>query len=121
MPLKVVEEGGLKLVEGEPNQPFMTSVDDSSLLLEACFSNQTRATLLYSENLPNAFFDLSSGQAGAILQHLRNYGVRLAVVCVPGTVRFSSRFGEKVAEERQGPYFGLFETRSAALEWLGGS
>ena len=43
---------------------------------------------------------------------------RLAVVCPPGRVRFSSRFGEMVAEERRGRYFGLFETRSVAWEWL---
>jgi hypothetical protein len=36
------------------------------------------ADVLYSENLPPAFFDLSSGVAGAILQKLRNYKIRLA-------------------------------------------
>ena len=46
------------------------------------------------ENLTPAFFDLSSGEAGAILQKLRNYGIRLAVVCPPGRVLMSSRFGE---------------------------
>jgi hypothetical protein len=34
-------------------------------------------------------------------------------------VKFSSRFGEMVAEERRGPHFGLFDTRAAAREWLG--
>lgn len=73
--------------------------------------------LLYASNLSAGFFDLSSGEAGAILQRLRNYGVRLAVVCPPGSVQFS-RFGEMVAEERRRPDFGVFETRDAACEWL---
>jgi hypothetical protein len=96
----------------------MASADDARLVLEACFSDGVDAAILYAENLPGAFFDLSSGQAGAVLQKLRNYRVRLAVVCPPGSVQQSSRFGEMLAEERQGRDFGLFETRSAAWEWV---
>ena len=119
MELIAIEEGGVKVVEGQPDTPFMASADDVDSVLEGCFSNGTRAALLYAENLPAAFFDLSSGQAGAVLQKLRNYGVRLAVVSRPGRIQASSRFGEMVAEERRGRHFGLFETRDAAREWLG--
>ena len=55
---------------------------------------------------------------GEVLQKLRNYRVRLAVVCPPGTVRFSSRFGEMLAEERRLPHFGVFDTRDEAVAWL---
>ena len=119
MDLTAVEESGVKVVEGLPDTPFMSGADDVGLVLEACFSTGTHAALLYAENLPAAFFDLSSGQAGAVLQKLRNYGVRLAVVARPGRIQVSSRFGEMVAEERRGRHFGLFETRDAAREWLG--
>ena len=78
----------------------------------------SHAALLYAPNLTAEFFDLSSGQAGSILQKLRNYGLRLAVICPQGTVRFSSRFGEAAAEERRGGYFAVFDTRAQALEWL---
>jgi hypothetical protein len=118
MELTLVEEDGVKAVEGQPGRPFLSGADDIGLVLEACFSAGTRAALLYAENLPAAFFDLSSGQAGAVLQKLRNYGVRLAVVAQPGRTQVSSRFGEMVAEERRGRHFGLFETREAAREWL---
>src|SRR5262245_20873169 len=114
MELTVIEEAGVTVVEGQPDMSFMSDAHDAVRVLEACFSNGARAALLYAENLPAAFFDLSSGQAGAILQKLRNYGVRLAVVSRPGRVRASSRFGEMVAEERRGRHFGLFETRDAA-------
>lgn len=96
----------------------MTTAEDASILLETCFSHETRRALLYAENLPAEFFDLSSGQAGAILQRLRNYGVRLAVVCPPGTERFSTHFGEMLAEEQQGRSFAVFPERTAALDWL---
>ncbi len=118
MELRAVEEDGVTVVEGEPGEPFMASVEDARGLLEACFSSGVHAALLYPENLTAGFFDLSSGQAGAILQKLRNYHVRLAVVCPPGGAQLSSRFGEVVEEERKGRYFGLFETRQAAREWL---
>jgi hypothetical protein len=118
MPLSVVDECGVLVVEGTPNEQLMSGADDTNLLLEHCFSNGARLVLLYAKNLTNLFFDLSSGEAAAILQKLRNYRVHLAVVCPAGAVRFSTHFGEMVAEERTRGYFGIFETRSAALEWL---
>jgi hypothetical protein len=63
------------------------------------------------------FFDLSSGEAGEILQKLRNYHTRLAVVHSP-TRQLSRRFEELMIEENQMPHFRLFEDRPAAQEWL---
>ena len=116
--LAIVEDAGVKAVEGTPDQRFMTSVKDASRAIEACLSARTRSALLYADNLTPAFFDLSSGEAGEILQKLRNYKIRLAVVCAPDRVQFSSRFGEMLAEERRGPYFGVFDTRADARAWL---
>jgi hypothetical protein len=98
----------------------MSDVEGVNQVIEACSSSGADSALLYPDNLTPRFFDLSSGEAGAILQKLRNYRVRLAVVCALGAVRFSSRFGEALAEERRGHCFGVFETRSAALDWLSG-
>jgi hypothetical protein len=61
---------------------------------------------------------VSSGDAGVILQKLRTYKIRLAVVCEPGRVRLSTRFGELLEQERRLPHFDVFETRAAAREWL---
>jgi hypothetical protein len=118
MELTLVDESGVKIVEGMPDERFMSSVHDINRVIEACFSGAAEAALLYAANLTDAFFDLSSGEAGAILQKLRNYWIRLAVVCPAGSVQFSSRFGEMLADERRGRHFGLFETRQAAAEWL---
>jgi hypothetical protein len=119
MELTVVEEAGVKVVEGAPDQTLMSKVADTDLLIEECMSGGVESVLLYAQNLTPAFFDLSSGEAGAILQKLRNYRIRLAVVCPPGAAQISSRFGEMADEERRGPHFGVFDTRDAAWEWLG--
>jgi len=118
MPLSLVEHAGGRLVEGPPAEQLMVHVDDASRIIEACFSYGARLALLYGANLTPNFFDLSSGEAGTILQKLRNYGIRLAVVCPPGSVHFSSRFGEMLAEEHRRRDFRVFETRDAAREWL---
>jgi hypothetical protein len=118
MELMSIDESGVTVVEGQPGLPLLSSADDAVRVLEACFSADVRAALLYAENLPAEFFDLSSGQAGAILQKFRTYGVRLAVVSLPGRSQPSTRFGEMVAEESRRHDFGLFGTRDAARAWL---
>src|ERR1700676_3155409 len=118
MDLIVSQEPGIRFIEGPPDLPFLRPTPRPSLVIESCLSNQAWATLLYASNLTAKFFDLSSGEAGAILQKLRNYRIRLAIVCPPGTVQFSSRFGEMVGEESRTGYFQVFESAEAARESL---
>jgi hypothetical protein len=118
MELLVVEEGGTRVIEGQLGQPFMAGVADARAIIEACLSEGVYAVLLYAENLTPAFFDLISGEAGEILQKLRNYRVRLAVVRAPGSAQLSRRFSELMSEESREPHFRIFETRQAAREWL---
>ena len=118
MELAVVNENGVRVLEAQSDRPFIATVDDVGRVIEMCLSHGARAALLYSGNLPKTFFDLSSGEAGVVLQKMRNYGLRLAVVYTPGTIHFSTRFQEAAVEERQGRWFGLFEDRHSAREWL---
>ena len=118
MQLTTADAAGIRFVEGPPDQPLMRCPADADLVLEACFSSGAASARLYAQNLTEGFFDLSSGEASAVLQKLRNYGIRLAVVCAPDSVRFSSRFGEVAAEENRGDHLQLCESRDAALEWL---
>jgi hypothetical protein len=113
MNLQVVEQDGTRIVEGVAGQPFMRRVDDTSLVLEACLSHQSHAALLYNANVTPRFFDLSSAEAGLILDKLRRFQIRLAVVCPPGSTRFSSRFAQIFADDLR-----VFDTRDAALGWL---
>lgn len=93
--LTLAEEAGARFVEGPPGRQLMRSIDDAGLVVEACLSGNADSALLYAPNLTARFFDLSSGEAGVILQKLRNYRIRVAV-------RFSHRSNEIAAEESGG-------------------
>ena len=118
MELTAVKAGDTTVAEGPLNRRLLLDVDDTGRLIEGCFSLGAQGALLHARNLSSGFFDLSSGEAGAVLQRLRNFRVRLAVVCPPGSVNFSSRFGEMLTEEQFRRQFGVFEDRDAALAWL---
>jgi GNAT superfamily N-acetyltransferase len=113
-----VEEAGVAFLEGAPDQRLLSMPGDANRVIEACFSHHTRNALLYAPNMTNGFFDVSSGQAGDILQRLRNYGIRLCVICPPGSVRFSSRFEALMNDERRHGFFSVFEARAEAVAWL---
>lgn len=114
----LVEESNGLAVEASADAALMQTANDVRLVIEACMYHRAEAVLLYPKNLPPGFFDLSSREAGDILQKLRNYQIRLAIVCVnPADVQFSSRFGEMLAEESKGPHFGVFSSREQALDW----
>ena len=108
----------MKLLEREQGARYIADAADVGRLIEDCISSGARAALLHADNLPKSFFDLSSGQAGQILQKLRAYRVRLAVVAPADRVPASTRFGEMTREERRSGQFALFETREAAAAWL---
>jgi hypothetical protein len=116
--LTISEEGGARFVEGPSGRQFMLSAEDVGLVVEACFSARVNSALLYAPNLPEKFFDLSSGEAGIILQKLRNYRIRVAVVRTSNDAPLSDRFREMAAEEQRGNHFRVFESRQAAREWL---
>ena len=118
MELIAIEEDGVRVLEGQPEQPFLSSVKDMNRIIEACYPADTNLVLLYAPNLTSAFFDLSSGEAGEILQKVQTYHMRLAIVCPPDSVQYSSRFGEMLSETRQSRYFKVFETRREARAWL---
>lgn len=105
-------------MEGPPDGPFLRRAEDANLVIEACYSAGVHSALLYAPNLTAYFFDLSSGEAGAILQKLRTYRIRLAVVYDPETVHLSTRFGEVAAEEARAGWFHIFESAGDAREWL---
>jgi hypothetical protein len=48
MELSLREEGGVRVVEGLPGQPFMASVEDARRIIEACLSEEVDSALLYA-------------------------------------------------------------------------
>jgi hypothetical protein len=113
--LGLIDENGVRIVEGAPGASLMHRPQDATFIIEACFSHSVSAALVYPENLTARFFDLSSGEAGDVLDKLRRYQLRLAIVCGPGSVIFSSRFVEILSDDLR-----VFDTREAARAWLAG-
>lgn len=116
--LTLSSHSGTNFVEASTSAPLLHKPADINLVLETCFRLGTLRALLYAPNMTPNFFDLSSGDAGTILQKLRQYRIRAALVCPAGTVRLSTRFPELVAEENRAGYFRFFETAADAREWL---
>lgn len=117
MSLLQTRVGEAVVIEGPAGAALLRRADDINGVIGECFGARTALALLYGENLPLAFFDVSSRQAGEILQKLRNYGMRLAVVVAPGAA-VSRRFHELQAAERRDGAFAVFDSRDAALAWL---
>ena len=120
MNLQLIGSGFRRALEGTAGAPLLHTPEDVVDVIGNCFEYEARGVLLYAENLTERFFDLSSGEAGDILQKFRNYYIRLAVVVPQGGTAQSSKFRDMVAEEKQGRDFRIFEDRDSAVAWLTG-
>jgi PadR family transcriptional regulator, regulatory protein AphA len=104
------------------NRPAFFEADgaplgDPAAAVVRCIEHGSRALLFDAEALPDAFFDLSTGVAGELVQKLVNYHVRMAAV-VPDLAARSARFREFAREANAGRQFRFFETREDAVAWL---
>lgn len=68
MELRLVERDGKKFLAGWPGESLLRQVGDAVQIVEACLNHRANRVLLYAENLTERFFDLSSREAGEILQ-----------------------------------------------------
>jgi len=68
MDLRLVERDGKQFLEGPAGKPLICEVGDAVQIVEACLNHRANRVLLYAENLTERFFDLSSREAGEILQ-----------------------------------------------------
>ena len=100
-------------------EPDGASAGDPVAALRSCIEHGQRALLLDHGALPAAFFDLSTGVAGELVQKLVNYHVRMAAV-VPDRAMHSPRFREFAREADGGRQFRFFATRQQAIDWLQG-
>lgn len=89
-------------------------------LVGRCFETGTTALLIEDGALPPAFFDLSTGIAGDVVQKVTNYQLRLAVV-VPDLSVHSAHFRDFAREAGRGARFRFFPTSEEAASWLEGS
>lgn len=91
---------------------------DSLNLAVLCVENFTTRLLLNVYNLPDFFFDLKTGLAGAVIQKFSTYRITYAAV-VP-VKKIAGRFREMVIETNRGDQFRFFTTKAEAEKWIEG-
>jgi len=100
--------------ELEPTDP---AAFDPAEAVTRCIESGAHALLADHGSLPPAFFDLSSGVAGAMVRRLTLYDIRMAAVVPDGTVH-STSFQAFAREANGGRQFRFFPTRDEAIRWL---
>lgn len=90
---------------------------DPAALVTACIESGARALLCDRGALPPEFFDLSTGVAGALVQRLTTYEIRMAAV-VPDPSVHSRAFQDFAREADSGRWFRFFSDRERAVAWL---
>jgi hypothetical protein len=91
--------------------------DGSADPVRAGIESGARRILADDGALPPAFFDLSTGVAGGIVQRLTQYEIRMATV-VPDVSAHSGPFQDFAREANHGRWFRFFPDRGQALAWL---
>lgn len=101
------------LPEGGP----MLAEADSLDAVAFCGENDAPRLLLRADDLPDAFYQLRTGLAGALMLKFTNYRVRVALL-LPAEQANQGRFGEMVSEINRGNQFRVFQAEQEALVWL---
>ena len=118
MEFEVIEHNGTKVVQAVVDGASIVVGNNVLDAIAACGEARTDRLLVHAASLPARFFDLKSGEAGEILQKLRNYRVRLAIVGGLAEAAASHRFSEMMIEENRQRWFHMFAAADAAVAWL---
>jgi PadR family transcriptional regulator AphA len=118
MELNVIRIAEKQYLAGMPGEPLIQTEADVNRILEACYENDTNRVLLYAENFSDHFFDLSSGEAGIILQKFSQYFVKAAAVLCLDQVPHTLKFEELALETNRGNEFRIFKDLEQAEIWL---
>lgn len=106
-----------RYLECDPQSGLIQSEADALDLVAACGENETANLLIHAANLPEAFYDLRTGLAGAVLLKFTNYRIRAAAVL--DLARSSQgRFGEFALETNRRNDFRIYPDRESAVAWL---
>lgn len=116
MSYQVVEKDEIKYIRLTHSGSLIRTEADALELLSVCTEYGTNLLLIPGERLPDEFFHLSNGIAGAILQKFAMYGIKCAVVLDKEIG--NGRFRDLLIESNRGNAFRLYPSISEAESWL---
>ena len=97
--------------------PIAGGADAVELIASLRYETDCEKMVLSKACLDEAFFRLSSGLAGEVLQKFVNYQMRLAIV--GDFSQYTSKpLRDFIYESNQGTQVGFWPTEEAALDWL---
>ena len=117
MKYQILKKQGIAYLDCFPFEGLLSSENDALDLVAACAENETERLMLHAGNLPDDFYNLRTGLAGAVLLKFTNYHIRVAAVIAP-ELSSQGRFGEMVLETNRGDQFRVFPDRESAERWL---
>lgn len=112
-----LDVNGRAVLELVGEGPVIGADQDALDLLALCSEHQAHCLMASTSLFQDDFFRLKTGLAGAFLQKLVNYQVRLALVRQPEQ-KIKGKFMEFISESNQGGHFAVLENRDEAIRWL---
>lgn len=116
MSYQVIEKDKMKYIRLNHSGSLIRKEADALDLLSVCMENEANLLLIPGERLPDDFFRLSTGIAGAILQKFVLYGIKCAVVLDKDIG--NGRFRDLLIESNRGNAFRLYSSIGEAESWL---
>ena len=114
------EQPGARIAELVASDVVVSSSQDFLDIIGNLWGHEADALILHERSVSPAFFDLSTGLAGEILQKCINYGLRFALV--GDFSRYESESLQAfVRESNRGSRIRFVSTLREALEALSGS
>lgn len=103
--------GSVRVLELPAEGPL---VRDSSELISLAWEHQATLVAIPAERLGDAFFQLSTGMAGELVQKFANYRIRLAILGdISGHLASSNALRSFVYESNLGSHLWFVEDREA--------
>jgi len=111
--MKSIEHEGTLFAQAEEHERIDSLSDALDLMASARYHSSGDTLIIAQKNICDAFFDLSSGFAGEVLQKFSTYRMRLAIT---GPVQFASKaLTDFIYECNTGNHIIWTETSEQAL------
>lgn len=116
MEYQVVEKNNQKYIRLGHTGALIQAERDALELLSICAEHGTNLLLIQGERLSDAFLQLRTGVAGAVLQKFVLYNIKAAAVLDEN--RIKGKFKDFVSESNRGNTFRVYGSFDEAEHWL---